>query len=275
MGMRSISMCSMAWPTRSSGACETLGWNRAAQSSWKTSTPRFTRSPIRSPLAAVVGSRNSRPLGLRAKPGLPRKAPARQAGFAGRHRRADRGHRDPHQFPDPDCWRDGGRPGVWRHSQPRLRSDSPECFTSGPERGSAGDRLHSGCVSRTALVTCCPLGWARARGLHAGSAVSNLIDAPNSFSLLVAALAGVVGVISLTEARSSTIIAVGISVTTIPTASDIGVSVAFGSWTEAWGSAVQLALNVSVLTAVATLGLPAQQALWQRAIRRSATAPPD
>jgi hypothetical protein len=64
----------------------------------------------------------------------------------------------------------------------------------------------------------------------------------------------VVGVISLTEARSSTIIAVGISVTTIPTASDIGVSVAFGSWTEAWGSAVQLALNVSVLTAVATLG---------------------
>ena len=35
------------------------------------------------------------------------------------------------------------------------------------------------------------------------------------------------------------------------------------------------ALNVSVLTAVATLGLPAQQALWQRAIRRSATAPPD
>ena len=57
-----------------------------------------------------------------------------------------------------------------------------------------------------------------------------------------------VGVISLTEARSSTIIAVGISVTTIPTASDIGVSVAFGSWTEAWGSAVQLALNVSVLT---------------------------
>jgi uncharacterized membrane protein len=98
---------------------------------------------------------------------------------------------------------------------------------------------------------------------------------PNSFSFLVAALAGVVGVISLTEARSSTIIAVGISVTTIPTASDIGVSVAFGSWTEAWGSAVQLALNVSVLTAVATLGLPAQQALWQRAIRRSATAPPD
>jgi uncharacterized hydrophobic protein (TIGR00271 family) len=85
--------------------------------------------------------------------------------------------------------------------------------------------------------------------------VSNLIDAPNWFSFLVAALAGVVGVISLTEARSSTIIGVFISVTTIPAASDISVFVAFGSWTEAWGSAVQLALNVSVLTAVAILGL--------------------
>ena len=105
--------------------------------------------------------------------------------------------------------------------------------------------------------------------------VSNLIDTPNWFSFLVAALAGVVGVISLTEARSSTIIGVFISVTTIPAASDIGVSVAFGSWTEAWGSAVQPALNVSVLTAVAILGLPAQRAIWQRATRRSATAPPD
>ena len=105
--------------------------------------------------------------------------------------------------------------------------------------------------------------------------VSNLIDTPNWFSFLVAALAGVVGVISLTEARSSTIIGVFISVTTIPAASDIGVSVAFGSWTEAWGSALQLVLNVSVLTAVAILGLPAQRALWQRAIRRTSTASPD
>jgi uncharacterized hydrophobic protein (TIGR00271 family) len=56
--------------------------------------------------------------------------------------------------------------------------------------------------------------------------VSALIDTPNWFSVLVAALAGVVGVISLTEARSSTIIRVFISVTTIPAASDIGVSAA-------------------------------------------------
>jgi uncharacterized hydrophobic protein (TIGR00271 family) len=103
--------------------------------------------------------------------------------------------------------------------------------------------------------------------------VSALIDTPNWLGFIVAALAGVVGVISLTEARSSTIIGVFISVTTIPAASDIGVSAAFGSWGEAWGSFLQLLLNISVLTAVAILGLPAQRALWQRAIRRAALAP--
>jgi uncharacterized hydrophobic protein (TIGR00271 family) len=98
--------------------------------------------------------------------------------------------------------------------------------------------------------------------------VSHLIDTPNWFSFLVAALAGVVGVISLTEARSSTIIGVFVSVTTIPAASDIGVSLAFGSWAEAWGSALQLLINVTVLTVVAIVGLPAQRVIWQRISRR-------
>jgi len=60
-----------------------------------------------------------------------------------------------------------------------------------------------------------------------------------------------VGVVSLTEARSSTLIGVFISVTTIPAASDIGVSLAFGNGSEAWGSALQLLLNVAVLALVA------------------------
>lgn len=73
---------------------------------------------------------------------------------------------------------------------------------------------------------------------------------------------------SLTEARSSTLIGVFISVTTIPAASDIGVSLAFGSGSEASGSALQLLLNVTVLAAVAIAGLPAQQAIWRRVGRR-------
>ena len=104
--------------------------------------------------------------------------------------------------------------------------------------------------------------------------VSNLIDTPNWFSFIVAALAGVVGVVSLTEARSSTLIGVFISVTTIPAAADIGVSLAFGSNSEAWGSTLQLLLNVTVLTAVAIVGLPMQQAIWRRTTRRASAPPP-
>jgi uncharacterized hydrophobic protein (TIGR00271 family) len=112
---------------------------------------------------------------------------------------------------------------------------------------------------------------AYARGIRP---VSNLIDRPNWFSFIVALLAGVVGVVSLTEARSSTLIGVFISVTTIPAAADVGVSVAFGSYSEAWGSVLQLLLNVAVLTAVAIVGLPAQRAIWRR-MTRATTASTD
>ncbi|HEX5302181.1 MAG TPA: DUF389 domain-containing protein [Streptosporangiaceae bacterium] len=104
--------------------------------------------------------------------------------------------------------------------------------------------------------------------------VSALIDTPNWFSFIVALLAGVVGVVSLTEARSATLIGVFISVTTIPAASDTGVSLAFGSDSEAWGSVLQLLLNVTVLTAVAIAGLPAQRAIWRRAGHRASISDP-
>jgi hypothetical protein len=56
-----------------------------------------------------------------------------------------------------------------------------------------------------------------------------------------------------------------ISVTTIPAAADIGLSVAFASWHEAGGSALQLLLNVFLLIAVGVGGFRAQRALWSRA----------
>jgi uncharacterized hydrophobic protein (TIGR00271 family) len=101
--------------------------------------------------------------------------------------------------------------------------------------------------------------------------VSALIDTPNWFSLIVACLAGIVGVISVTESRSSTLIGVFISVTTIPAASDIGVSLAFSNGGEAWGSTLQLLLNITVLALVAIVGLPIQRAMWRAAMRRSTT----
>jgi uncharacterized hydrophobic protein (TIGR00271 family) len=66
--------------------------------------------------------------------------------------------------------------------------------------------------------------------------VSSLINTPNFFSVVVAVLAGVVGIVSLAQARTGALLGVFISVTTIPAAADIGVSCAFSSWSEARGS---------------------------------------
>ncbi|WP_406005586.1 DUF389 domain-containing protein [Streptomyces sp. NBC_00637] len=98
--------------------------------------------------------------------------------------------------------------------------------------------------------------------------VSNLINTPNFFSAVVAVLAGVVGIVSLSEARTSALLGVFISVTTIPAGADIGVSVAFGSWDEARGSLVQLLLNIVVLIVVGTGTLKCQRAIWRRVSER-------
>ena len=92
--------------------------------------------------------------------------------------------------------------------------------------------------------------------------VSSLIDSPNLFSVVIAVLAGIVGVVSLTESRANALIGVFISVTTIPAASDMGLSAAYGSWSEARGSTFQLLLNVVLLIAVGAGGLRLQRFIW-------------
>jgi uncharacterized hydrophobic protein (TIGR00271 family) len=94
--------------------------------------------------------------------------------------------------------------------------------------------------------------------------VADLINQPNTFSVIVAVLAGIVGVVSLTEARANALIGVFISVTTIPAAASVGVSIAYSSWGEAWGSLLQLLLNVALLVIVGAAGLHAQRAIWRK-----------
>jgi uncharacterized hydrophobic protein (TIGR00271 family) len=103
--------------------------------------------------------------------------------------------------------------------------------------------------------------------------VSDLVNSPNLFSLVVAVLAGIVGVVSLTEARAGTLIGVFISVTTIPAAADTGLSIAYASWSEARGSALQLLLNVVVLIVIGALGLRLQRIIWHH-LRRAARSFP-
>ena len=93
--------------------------------------------------------------------------------------------------------------------------------------------------------------------------VSSLINSPNLFSVVVAVIAALTGVVSLTLARASALTGVFISITTIPAAADVGVSLAYHSWKEARGSLVQLLLNVGLLIVVGALAFSAQRAIWR------------
>jgi uncharacterized hydrophobic protein (TIGR00271 family) len=84
---------------------------------------------------------------------------------------------------------------------------------------------------------------------------------PDGLAAVVAVLAGVVGMLSLTEARSGALIGVLVSVTTIPAVGNVGVATAYGHEGDVGGAALQLAINLAglVVAGVATL---AAQARW-------------
>jgi uncharacterized hydrophobic protein (TIGR00271 family) len=98
--------------------------------------------------------------------------------------------------------------------------------------------------------------------------VSDFINSPDLFSVIVAVLAGIVGVVSLTEARAGALIGVFISVTTIPAAADLGLSLAFTTWRAAGGATAQLVLNVVVLIVVGAVALRLQRRFWHARTRR-------
>lgn len=97
------------------------------------------------------------------------------------------------------------------------------------------------------------------------------ISHPDTFSVLVAVLAGVAGVLSLTTAKSGALIGVLISVTTIPAAANVGVASAYADWAEFRGALAQLGINlISIVVAgVATLLL--QRAGFARRVRHRAS----
>jgi uncharacterized hydrophobic protein (TIGR00271 family) len=90
-----------------------------------------------------------------------------------------------------------------------------------------------------------------------GHPATLFISNPNTFSVIVALLAGITGVLSLTTSKSGALIGVLISVTTIPAAANVGVAAAYGDWGEFGGALAQLGINLSclIVSGIATLGL--------------------
>ncbi|MET7286135.1 DUF389 domain-containing protein [Streptomyces sp. NPDC005573] len=100
--------------------------------------------------------------------------------------------------------------------------------------------------------------------LEAGRPNTNFIYRPDPFSLVVAALAGVAGILSLTSAKSSTLVGVAISVTTVPAAANAAVAFTYSEYGQAWGSTEQLLLNLLGIVLAGTLTLLAQKFFWKR-----------
>ena len=99
------------------------------------------------------------------------------------------------------------------------------------------------------------IGLAPADFATADHPLTDFVAQPDAFSFVVAYLAGTAGVLSLTSAKSSALIGVLISVTTIPAAANVGLASAYGDWGDAGGALAQLTLNLGaiVLAGIATL----------------------
>ncbi len=90
------------------------------------------------------------------------------------------------------------------------------------------------------------------------------IAEPDFFSVYVALVAGVVGMLSLTTAKSSALVGVLISVATVPAASNIGVAAAYTDWSTARGATVQLGLNLASIFAAGLMTLVLQRRIYMR-----------
>ncbi len=84
------------------------------------------------------------------------------------------------------------------------------------------------------------------------------ISRPDALAAVVAVLAGVVGMLSLTEGRSGALVGVLVSVTTIPAIGNIGAAAGYASWDDVGGAALQLIINVTGLVVAGAVTLYVQ-----------------
>ena len=108
------------------------------------------------------------------------------------------------------------------------------------------------------------LGWFSAVDLTGDRPATGFITSPDRWSLVVAVLAGIAGVLSLTSAKSGALVGVFISVTTVPAAGAMALAIALGEGRELGKAAAQLAVNLAGILVAALLTLLVQKAVWRR-----------
>jgi uncharacterized hydrophobic protein (TIGR00271 family) len=97
------------------------------------------------------------------------------------------------------------------------------------------------------------------------------ISRPDVFSPIVALLAGVAGMLSLSTAKSGALIGVLISVTTIPAAANVGVAAAYRDWNEVGGAAAQLGVNLTCIIVAGCTTLAVQRFFYRQRRRGAAS----
>lgn len=102
--------------------------------------------------------------------------------------------------------------------------------------------------------------------------LTGFIVHPNHWSFIVAVLAGAAGMLSLTTVRSTALVGVFISVTTVPAASYGAVALALADWGELGTSMAQLGLNLVGMVASATLTLVLLRYGWSLVPERARRA---
>ena len=102
--------------------------------------------------------------------------------------------------------------------------------------------------------------------------ITSFIVHPNHWSFIVAVLAGAAGILSLTTARSMSLVGVFISVTTVPAASYAAVALALADWGELAKSMEQLGLNLAGMVGAGTVTLIVLRYGWSLVPERSRRA---
>lgn len=107
-------------------------------------------------------------------------------------------------------------------------------------------------------------GWITAADVTENHPATQFVSAPDKWSFIVAVIAAIAGVLSLTSSRLGGMSGVFISVTTIPAAGNLALGLVFGLGDAIKGSALQLGVNLVGMAIAGWLTLAFQQAVWQR-----------
>jgi uncharacterized hydrophobic protein (TIGR00271 family) len=102
--------------------------------------------------------------------------------------------------------------------------------------------------------------------------LTTFVSHPNRWSVVIALAAGGAGMLTVATQKSGALVGVLVSVTTIPAAAHVGLSVAYQDWVAVEGSVLQLVVNVACIVGAGVVTLVVQHGLWTRRMRAHRSA---